>query len=46
MTIADESRALFTGVDWNFDLIKRIDEECGKIAFDEMGSTSIPIRSR
>lgn len=37
MTIADSSRLLYTGVDWNFDLIKRVDEEIAKIGLGEMG---------
>ena len=31
------SKLLFTGPDWDFDLIRRVDEACGKIALGEMG---------
>jgi spore cortex formation protein SpoVR/YcgB (stage V sporulation) len=42
MSIIDDSRFLFTGVDWNFDLIKRVDEEISKIALGEMGLNIYP----
>jgi stage V sporulation protein R len=33
----DKSKLLFTGADWDFDLIKRVNEACGEIGIGEMG---------
>src|SRR5580698_7167984 len=38
MTLVEpKSKLLFQGPDWDFDLIKRVNEACGEIAFGEMG---------
>ena len=36
------SKLLFNGPDWDFELIRRVNEACGKIAFDEMGLDIYP----
>ncbi|MGE0595587.1 MAG: SpoVR family protein [Hyphomonadaceae bacterium] len=38
----DKSALLFTGADWDFDLIKRVHEACGEIGVKEMGLDPYP----
>jgi stage V sporulation protein R len=40
--LAPDSKLLFTGADWDFDLIKRVHEACGEIAIGEMGLDPYP----
>src|SRR5215467_14285477 len=40
--VAEKSPLLFKGPDWDFDLIKRVNEACGEIAFGEMGLDIYP----
>ncbi|MGH7094291.1 MAG: SpoVR family protein, partial [Stellaceae bacterium] len=43
MTIlAPDSKLLFSGPDWDFDLIKRVHEACGEIGVGEMGLDPYP----
>lgn len=40
--LAPESKLLYKGPDWDFDLIKRVHEACGEIAVNEMGLDPYP----
>jgi spore cortex formation protein SpoVR/YcgB (stage V sporulation) len=40
--VAPESRLLFEGTDWDFDLIRRAHEACGEIGVGEMGLDPYP----
>ena len=42
MTTLTDSRLLFQGPDWDFDLIKRVHEACGEIGIKEMGLDPYP----
>ena len=37
MALVSDSKLLFEGPDWDFDLIKRVHEACGEIGIKEMG---------
>jgi len=40
--LAPDSKLLFEGPDWDFDLIKRVHEACGEIGIKEMGLDPYP----
>lgn len=40
--LAPDSRLLFKGPDWDFDLIRRVHDACGEIAINEMGLDPYP----
>ena len=40
--VAPQSKLLFQGPDWDFDLIKRVHEACGEIGIKEMGLDPYP----
>jgi len=40
--VAPESKLLFSGPDWDFDLIRRVHDACGEIAINEMGLDPYP----
>jgi len=43
MTIlAPDSKLLFKGADWDFDLIRRVHDACGEVAINEMGLDPYP----
>ena len=42
MSVVADSKLLFTGPDWDFDLIKRVHEACGEIGVNEMGLDPYP----
>jgi len=42
MTLVADSKLLFEGPDWDFDLIKRVHEACGEIGIKEMGLDPYP----
>jgi spore cortex formation protein SpoVR/YcgB (stage V sporulation) len=42
MTATADSRLLFNGPDWDFDLIRRVHEACGEIGIKEMGLDPYP----
>jgi hypothetical protein len=42
MTMTANSKLLFQGPDWDFDLIKRVHEACGEIGINEMGLDPYP----
>jgi len=42
MTMLADSKLLFSGPDWDFDLIKRVHEACGEIGVKEMGLDPYP----
>jgi stage V sporulation protein R len=42
MTMVADSKLLFNGPDWDFDLIKRVHEACGEIGINEMGLDPYP----
>ncbi|HJS80613.1 MAG TPA: SpoVR family protein, partial [Vitreimonas sp.] len=42
MTMLAESKLLFSGPDWDFDLIKRVHDACGEIGIKEMGLDPYP----
>jgi stage V sporulation protein R len=42
MSLVADSKLLFNGPDWDFDLIKRVHEACGEIGVNEMGLDPYP----
>jgi len=40
--LAPDSKLLFKGPDWDFDLIRRVHDACGEIAINEMGLDPYP----
>ncbi|MEZ5959324.1 MAG: SpoVR family protein [Hyphomonadaceae bacterium] len=40
--LAPDSKLLFQGPDWDFDLIRRVHDACGEIAINEMGLDPYP----
>ncbi|HVV33630.1 MAG TPA: SpoVR family protein, partial [Vitreimonas sp.] len=40
--LAPDSKLLFKGPDWDFDLIARVHEACGEIGIKEMGLDPYP----
>ncbi len=42
MSIVEQSKLLFSGPDWDFDLIRRVHDACGEIGVKEMGLDPYP----